>query len=72
MSADGQDFNLYYYELDAVNVKVDNKEMSLEEALKSGKLTLQGIIQKANRDEKRRKIRIKWNRRKNRYRFFKC
>ena len=66
------DFNLYYYGLDAVNVKVDNKEMSLEEALKSGKLTLQGIIQKANRDEKRRKIRIKWNRRKNRYRFFKC
>lgn len=72
LSADGQDFNLYYYGLDAVNVKVDNKEMSLEEALKSGKLTLQGIIQKANRDEKRRKIRIKWNRRKNRYRFFKC
>lgn len=52
MSADGQDFNLYYYGLDAVNVKVDNKEMPLEEALKSGKLTLQGIIQKANRDEK--------------------
>lgn len=58
LSADGQDFNLYYYGLDAVNVKVDNKEMSLEEALKSGKLTLQGIIQKANRDEKDGKLEL--------------
>ncbi len=31
-------------------MKVDSKEMSLEEALKSGKMTIEGIIQKANKD----------------------
>ncbi len=50
LKTDGQDFNLYYYGLDEVNVKVDNKDMSLEEALKSGKLTLHGIVEKANTD----------------------
>ena len=30
------EFDLYYYGLEEVNVKVDNKEMSLEEALRSG------------------------------------
>lgn len=50
LSVDDQDFNLYYYGVDAVNVKVDNKEMILEEALKSGKLTLHGIVGKANTD----------------------
>ena len=30
--------------------------MPLEEALKSGKMTIEGIIQKANRDEKEEKI----------------
>lgn len=56
LSADGQDFNLYYYGLDEVYVKVDNREMPLEEALKSGKMTIQGIIQKANMDENEGKI----------------
>lgn len=50
LDADKQDFNLYYYGLEEVIVKVDNKTMPLEEALKSGKVTLQGIIAKANRD----------------------
>lgn len=56
LSSDKQDYNLYFYGLDEVNVKVDNKEMPLEEALKSGKMTIEGIIQKANRDEKEEKI----------------
>ena len=56
LSVDGQDFNLYYYGLDEVYVKVDNREMPLEEALKSGKMTIQGIIQKANMDENEGKI----------------
>lgn len=50
LAADGRDFNLYYYGLDEVNVKVDNKDMSLVEALKSGKVTLSGIERKANKD----------------------
>lgn len=50
LSSDKQDYNLYFYGLDAVNVTVNNKTMSLEDALKSGKLTIQGLLQKANRD----------------------
>lgn len=46
------DYNLYYYGLKEVNVKVDNKEMSLEDALKEGYITIDGIIAKANRDIK--------------------
>ena len=44
------DFNLNYYGLNEVNVKVDDQEMSLEGALESGKITLDGIIAKANKD----------------------
>lgn len=50
LDADKQDFNLYYYGVDEVTVKVNNKTMPLEEALKSGKVTLQGIVVKANKD----------------------
>lgn len=50
------DYNLYYYGLDEVNVKVNNKTMSLEETLRSGKLTLDGIIAKANSDLNYKKI----------------
>lgn len=50
LDADKQDFNLYYYGLDEVTVKVDDKTMPLEEALRSGKVTLQGIVAKANKD----------------------
>lgn len=45
-----EDYNLYYYGLDEVNIKVNNKTLSLEKALKDGKITLAGIIQKANKD----------------------
>lgn len=44
------DFNLYYYGLDKVNIFVDNKNMSLEEALRTGKMTINGILKKANKD----------------------
>ena len=44
------DFDLYYYGLEEVNIFVDNKTMSLEEALKSGKMTIDGILAKANED----------------------
>lgn len=43
-------YDLYYYGLDEVNVEVDNEIISLEEALKAGKLTIDGIIAKANKD----------------------
>lgn len=56
LSSDKQDYNLYFYGLDEVNVTVDNKTMSLEDSLKSGKMTIDGIIQKANKDEKDGKI----------------
>ncbi|MGN1270181.1 MAG: DUF3221 domain-containing protein [Clostridia bacterium] len=44
------DYNLYYYGLSKVNITVDNKTMSLEDALRSGKITLDGLITKANKD----------------------
>ena len=44
------DYDLYYYGLDEVNIYVDNKTMSLEEALRSGKMTIDGILVKANQD----------------------
>ncbi|MBQ6860832.1 MAG: hypothetical protein IJO08_04225 [Clostridia bacterium] len=44
------DFDLYYYGLEEVNVKVDNKEMNLEEALRSGYITLEGMIKRARKD----------------------
>lgn len=44
------DYDLYYYGLEEVNVKVNNKVMTLENALKDGYLTLSGILSKANKD----------------------
>lgn len=44
------DFDLYYYGLEEVNIFVDNKIMSLEDALRSGKMTIDGILAKANQD----------------------
>jgi len=43
-------FDLYYYGLDEVKVFVDNKTMALEDALRSGKMTIDGILVKANQD----------------------
>lgn len=50
------DFDLYYYGIDEINVTVDNKKMSLEAALRNGKMTIDGILSKANQDESDRKI----------------
>lgn len=50
------DFDLYYYGLDEVSISVDNKTMSLEDALKSGKMTIDGILAKANQDVSNGKI----------------
>lgn len=44
------DYDLYYYGLEEVNITVDNQTMSLESALKSGKITIDGILAKANQD----------------------
>ena len=44
------DFDLYYFGLEEVNVKVNDKEMSLVNALRKGYLTLDGIIARANQD----------------------
>ena len=43
-------YDLYYYNLSEVNVKVDGRTMTLEEALRSGKITLDRIISKAKAD----------------------
>lgn len=53
------DVDLYYYGLEKVNVKVDNKTISLEEALRSGKLTIDGLIIKARKDANDKLIEIK-------------
>lgn len=44
------DYNLYYYGIDEVNITINNTTISLEEALRSGKMTINGLIIKANKD----------------------
>ena len=44
------DVNLYYYGLEEVNIKVDNKTMTLEEAIRSGRMTIDGLLVRANKD----------------------
>lgn len=44
------EFDLYYYGLKEVNVKVDNKEMTLEDALRSGYITLEGMLKRVRQD----------------------
>ena len=44
------DYDLYYYGVDEVKVTVDNKTFSLEDALRSGKVTIDKIVSNANRD----------------------
>ncbi len=44
------EFDLYYYGLEEVNVKVDNKEMTLELALRSGYITLEGMLKRVRQD----------------------
>lgn len=49
------DYNLYYYGLENVNIKINDEEFTLEDALRNGKITLDGIISKANKDYLERK-----------------
>lgn len=44
------DYNLYYFGLEEVYIKINDKSMALENALKEGYLTLDGIPQKADKD----------------------
>ena len=44
------DYDLYYYGIDEVKITINNKTMLLQEALKSGNITLDGLIIKANKD----------------------
>lgn len=44
------DYNLYYYGLDEVNITIDNKTMPLKDALRSGKMTIDGLVIRANKD----------------------
>ncbi len=44
------DYNLYYYGLDEVNITIKDKTITLQEALRSGKMTINGLIIKANKD----------------------
>ncbi len=44
------DVNLYYYGLDEVMITIKGFTMPLEKALEQGRITLQGIIAKANQD----------------------
>ena len=44
-------YDIYYYGLEEVNVKVNDKVMTLEKALEDGYLTLSGILSKANKDK---------------------
>lgn len=44
------DYNLYYYGIDEVKISINGKTMLLEEALRSGKMTINGLIIRANKD----------------------
>ena len=44
------DVNLYYYGISNVYISVDDKDLPLKEALEQGKITLNGIIARCNRD----------------------
>lgn len=52
---DKYDYNIYGYN-GIVNIKIDGKEYSLKEALLENKITMEEIIEKANKDKKDEKI----------------
>lgn len=45
---DGNSANLYYYGISDVQISINNQTMTLIEAIQNGKITLNGIIAKAN------------------------
>ena len=46
------DYDIYFYGLDSVIIKINNEELDLKEALINDKITMEEIIEKANSDEK--------------------
>ena len=50
------DYNIYSYDGD-VKVKIDNKEYNLRDALLNDKITMDKIIEKANKDSQEEKVR---------------
>ena len=53
--SDKYDYNIYAYN-GSVNIRIDDKEYSLKQALTENKITMNEIIAKANKDEKNGKI----------------
>ena len=51
------DYTIYGYD-GSVNVRIDDKDYSLKEALSENKITMEEIIAKANQDEKDGKIKV--------------
>lgn len=52
---DKYDYDVYVYD-GSVNIRIDGKDYSLKEALSENKITMEEIIEKANKDEKDGKI----------------
>ena len=50
------DYDIYYYGLDSVTIKINNEELDLKEALINDKITMEEIIKKAKNDEKNKII----------------
>lgn len=46
------DYDLYSYNLKEINVTINGETMPIKQALESGKITVNGIIEKANKDAK--------------------
>lgn len=46
------DYDIYYYGLESVIIKINNEELDLKEALINDRITMEQIIQKAKIDEK--------------------
>lgn len=52
LNLNDEEYNLYYYGLSSVNIKIDENILPLEQALINGKISLEDIINKANKDLK--------------------
>lgn len=50
LNPSNSDYNLYYYGIDEVMITIKDKTIALEEALRSGKMTIDGLIVKSNKD----------------------
>jgi hypothetical protein len=46
------DYDIYYYGFDSLKIQIGNEKMDLEQALVEGKVTMEQIIEQAERDRK--------------------